>query len=122
MDYSYREYLKGWVPLIDPLVAKVESINEKFPLGDVKVVQIKEKFGGLRFYFHTSYEQDRDEPEHELWLDEVAKLNQMIDEASEASFSACNDCCKPGKQHTIRGWYATLCEACADDYKSGRKR
>lgn len=57
-------------------------------------IQIKSKFGGLKFYTanHT---------------DEASKL---IAEAEEKSFTICEVCGYPGKIYRIRSWLTTLCE------------
>lgn len=58
------------------------------------VVQIKQKFGGLRFYTvnHT---------------DEVL---QLITAAEDKSFTICEMCGQPGKTYSIRYWLTSLCE------------
>lgn len=79
----------GWKPLIEPLIAAANAEGSK-------IVQIKEKFGGLRFYV--------DSPSQ--WL------QQMIDEAENKSFHVCEKCGKDGKLQTDRSWLKTLCEEC----------
>ena len=79
----------GWKPLIDPLI---EQANRE----GAKIAQIKEKFGGLRFYVSNA----------------SAKLNSMIDMAERQSFHICERCGKEGKLRTDRSWLKTLCEEC----------
>jgi hypothetical protein len=89
-DQVYRECGDGWKSLIDPLVSKANELG-------ATVDQIKEKYGGLRFYF-TPGEADADE------------LEEMIEEAEIASQVTCELCGAPG--HTLHNgpWYKTLCK------------
>lgn len=86
---TYRECNKGWDSIIDPLVAqcKVEG---------VEILQIKEKFGGLRFYTSGASE----------WLESA------IDAAEALSYRTCEDCGSPGSTVNVRGWVSTLCPTC----------
>ena len=79
---------KGWDKIIEPLVDRAAEEN-------VKVHQIKEKFGGLRFYTAPC------SPE----------LNKMIDEAEEESFKTCESCGAPGEPRS-GSWIKTLCDDC----------
>ena len=91
-DDELRQMVRpGWLPLVRPLVEACEREN-------VPIFQIKEKFGGLRFY-----------------LDGVASeaLHAMIKAATEVSYRTCEECGRPGKHQSFRGWLATLCEDCA---------
>ena len=67
-----------------------------------RIHQIKEKFGGLRFYC-----------DFEWGLDE-SKLE-------ERSLSICEECGRPGELRTI-GWWKTLCDSCADARFRRRER
>ena len=92
----------GWEPLIRELSEKIEAHNKQNPKNPVEAVQVKEKFGGLRFYVHGAPE--------EIW--------DLIQEAEEKSFRICEFCGKPGKPRST-GWIKTLCDEC---YKSVQNR
>lgn len=78
----------GWLGLIK------ELIEEAIKLGwDRQVCQIKEKFGGLRFYINGA-------------PDEVHKL---IREAENRSYEICEVCGELGELRQV-GWYKTLCD------------
>jgi hypothetical protein len=80
----------GWGPLLDKLV------DDLLALGwDGYVAQVKEKFGGLRFYIGCA-------------TDEVFS---RIDQAEEESFRICEECGSPGKPRD-GGWIKTLCDSC----------
>ena len=78
----------GWYKIIEELSEKLE------PFGIV-AAQVKEKFGGLRFYIQAGN-------------DEAFKA---IQEAEDKSYETCEVCGKPGK---LRGetWLQTLCDEC----------
>ena len=55
---TYLEVSESWYPFVDTLCSQIHSHLVKTPeAGFFYVVQIKEKFGGLRFYTnsHDSY-------------------------------------------------------------------
>jgi len=80
----------GWTPLLIDLCEKLEAVVGE----DFHVLQVKEKFGTLRFYVYGANEAAR----------------ELIAEAEEASAKICEVCGEPG---FIRGgrWMKTLCEA-----------
>lgn len=81
----------GWAPLIHRIFDTLENIK-----GNVKIVQVKEKFAGLRVY--TDCVND--------------ELDAVIRQAELESFTICEVCGEPGK---VRGkrWYYTACDGCA---------
>jgi hypothetical protein len=87
----------GWYDIIYHLSEKIEPLIEKDEDSDsIYVVQVKEKFGGLRFYMNTL----------------TNEIDKLIHEAMEESFITCEDCGKPGTLRT-KGWNMTLCDDCA---------
>jgi hypothetical protein len=61
---------------------------------DKQVTQVKEKFGGLRFYINEG-------------TDEIFK---RISEAENKSYEICEVTGEPGTLRTDIGWYRTLCD------------
>jgi len=86
----------GWFNLLYELSTKIEQYctfnNVPFPV----VFQIKEKFGGLRYYVE--------------YVDDI--IYKYIQEAESASFSVCEYCGNIGSRKGS-GWVKTLCESCA---------
>jgi len=83
----------GWYQLIFNLSVELEARHsEEFP---VTAIQVKEKYGGLRFY--VGYASD--------------EMQKLIDEAESASYTICEDCGAPGKA-SGNAWIRTLCEKC----------
>lgn len=80
---------RGWYQLILDTHNKMMEVDPNY-----QIQQIKEKFGGLRFY-HTCCDSDAG------WAIEEWAKNQ--------SFKTCEECGQPGTQ-TPGGWIKTLCE------------
>ncbi len=94
----------GWFQLVYDLCksidAEIEKASEK-DRPDYRVLQIKEKFGGLRFYL-TAYTKE---------------MAALIKEGEEKSFKICEVC---GQEGALRrgSWAKTLC----DDHADGREK
>lgn len=88
----------GWYPLIQNLVESLHTLSLNSEMKDFKVVQIKEKFGGLRFYVSNA------PPEAE----------KLIDAAETASIETCEYCGKPATITNSRGshWLKCICNDC----------
>lgn len=89
---------EGWSDMIETLCADIQSyIDWRNKRGDkieqVVVAQIKEKFGGLRFYVDGGDEY----------------TSGMISFAESMSLKICETCGKPGKRHGT-GWIKTSCD------------
>lgn len=85
----------GWFNLIE------ECIKDCIALGwDKHVGQIKEKFGGLRFYIGSASGQ----------------VHQRVSKAEEESYKICEECGKPGVLRS-GNWIRTLC----DEHAEGRQ-
>lgn len=87
---------KGWYGIINPLFDYIEEYNKENPDNEIKVLQVKEKFGGLRFYISHGDET----------------LYKMIDKAENESLKTCEHCgSKENVIHTDR-WIWTVCKNC----------
>lgn len=89
----------GWYNIIDELSSKLE------PMG-VVALQVKEKFGGLRFYVGNVTDEHKTE------------VFNIISEAESKSFSTCETCGESGKARRS-GWIKTLCDKCANERSKG---
>lgn len=97
-SYGGFDIDEGWWPIIEVLCRDIQSHidwQNKFSTGTEQVVveQIKEKFGGLRFYYRGG---DR----------YVDGLVQMADNWAART---CEQCGAVGKQRA-GGWVKTLCD------------
>lgn len=66
----------------------------------VDIHQVKEKFGGLRFYVGG------------VSTDKADEFYNKLDAICNRADSTCENCGKPGELDTDRGWYKTLCPDC----------
>lgn len=92
---------KGWKHLVDPLIAKCQEEG-------AVILQIKEKFGGLRFYYAGG----------------GTELQAMVDLAEAKSYLTCAHCgTEEGVTTGGQGWIFTLCGPCrqARDEKRRQK-
>jgi hypothetical protein len=78
---------QGWSQLYGPLLTLCAVFG-------VEVHQVKEKFGGLRFYVEGNC------PE---------KLRELITAMESLSYHVCEVCGAPGKERP-GGWIKTLCD------------
>lgn len=92
----------GWLPRVELLCDLLER------LGGVQCQQVKEKFGGLRFYFRA------DTPE------KYAEASALVHACEAVCSAVCLYCGGPGKLLGT-GWWRTLCDSCDADYRQGRR-
>jgi hypothetical protein len=79
----------GWNLIIKNL------IQDLIRLGwNKEVIQVKEKFGGLRFYINEGTDE----------------IHQRIGQTELESMKTCEITGRPGKIRTDIGWYRTLCD------------
>ena len=87
----------GWCELLDVLCSIIErrQLRGSVPSDNIKITQVKEKFGGLRFYCEGADEYSYG----------------MIDFAEKLSKRICEVCGNPGKLlKTDSNWLYTACE------------
>lgn len=86
----------GWLPILEDLFAKFDEIAKRDKFEDFQVVQVKEKFGGLRVYVDGGNKE----------------INKLITEAGKKADKTCEVCGSSAETHEIDNWYTTLCERC----------
>ena len=87
----------GWFDIINRLSKRITEIDAREGT-TTEAVQVKEKFGTLRFYI-------------DLGTDDVFAA---IEEAERESAVTCEACGKPGRLR-VGGWLTTRCDECAGD-------
>lgn len=98
-EYDFSKCVgSGWVPLVEELDRNILELDP-----GRKINQVKEKFGGLRYYITTS---------SDLSDDTADKICDLIEEAESKSITICEACGAPGRLCTPRWWILTLCEEC----------
>lgn len=80
---------KGWEKLVRRVYNAKEGLG--IPVG---IIQVKEKYGGLRIY--TDYY--------------VPEIEDVIIQVGKESLDTCQECGSPAGLVKNGGWYLTLCE------------
>ena len=101
---------EGWWPILESLCANIQShIDWKNKQSEivpqVTVAQIKEKFGGLRFYYDGGDDT----------------INGMVRMAEAWADASCEVCGAPGKSRN-GGWIKTLCDKHEAERQERRKQ
>jgi hypothetical protein len=80
---------EGWFPLIKSLIEDLIALG-----WNKQVCQVKEKFGGLRFYINNGSDE----------------IFDRIRKAEDDSLNICEKTGKPGYLRNDNGWLVTLCD------------
>lgn len=83
---------KGWESIVEATLEDIENHGGY-------ILQVKEKFGGLRIYTHGG--------DYEYIADIVRAAENRCD-------IICEDCGELGHLRNNKGWYKTLCEKCME--------
>jgi hypothetical protein len=93
---GYPECNAGWRDLIERACVRIENALDN---GDaVKIVQIKEKYGTLRFYLSGCLPSETE-----------AKVREVVSLAEARSACTCETCGAVGRLYNRGGWFATAC-------------
>ncbi len=93
---------KGWLPLIEKVVAEIDLYNTGHPQSPIEVSQIKQKSGGLRICHYNA----------------PVEIMQLIDEAVAAAWHTCERCgSTTGVTTNTDGYRLTLCPECRKEIK-----
>ena len=95
---------KGWYKLVIDTHKKLKYIDPNY-----QIHQIKEKFGGLRYYYQSSFP-------YGSMQDEI--MQAIVNNAEEIASKTCETCgiydYKARVETRVRNhWYKTLCRDCA---------
>jgi len=94
----------GWYTILENLLEKINNIQNKFNINnpsekmDIKITQIKEKYGGLRFYMGGA----------------TTEIFNLIDEAEDLSYKTCETCGSIEDIGQTEGWVVTICKKCIE--------
>jgi len=95
----------GWLQMIADLIEELIAAE-----WDKQICQIKEKFGGLRFYINSGSEE----------------IHDIISKYENLSYETCEVCGEKGEIRKDCGWYGgswykTMCDKHYDELKKERK-
>ena len=101
---------QGWWPILEKLCANIQhhidwKNRQSEVVSQVVVAQIKEKFGGLRFYYDGGD-------------DEISGMVRMAESWADAS---CEECGAPGQRRS-GGWIRTLCDHHEAEYQARKNK
>lgn len=98
---------EGWKHLYEPITEYIENYNKTHEDEPIEIHQIKEKFGGLRYYTNFCTEE----------------LRKMIDKAEKESFKTCEVCGKHIDKPIIENrWVYAECNECHNERLQRRKK
>ncbi len=83
----------GWFQLLDDLCDKLQRRTDVDGDPQLEALQVKEKFGGLRFYVSSATDEQR----------------ALIQSAESLSNRTCEECGADGKLDRTGGWFSTRC-------------
>jgi hypothetical protein len=92
---GYCRFDDGWADLVHQCHLEILDVDPNY-----KILQIKEKLGGLRYYYQS---------EMGVWVQEIDNIIQKYEELCS---STCENCDNPGSLSLSGRWYKTLCEEC----------
>lgn len=93
----------GWYDLVEAITVKLQQYNEKCLCQEDMIwpLQIKEKYGELRYYISSAPKEIRD----------------FIAEQTEKSRTICEKCGQPGETYG-KNWVYTHCNDCRSQLKA----
>lgn len=94
---EFAECGQGWWPILDRLWAAVAAVAS-----GITVVQVKEKFGGLRFYYQLAG----------AGPDVEQRVRDLVAAAEDEAWHTCEMCGEPGTTRTRNYWSRTRCDSC----------
>ena len=92
----------GWSALIVLLCERLDTILQEVPQAQMTVKQVKEKFGGLRFYYSLDGASD----------EVAATIGQTVQSVTAACMHVCERCGGHGEVNKKEGWLTTMCVHC----------
>lgn len=93
---GYPECNEGWRDLIERACVKIENALDNGVT--FQIVQIKEKYGTLRFYWSSRLPSETE-----------AKVREVVSLAEARSACTCEICGAEGRLYNRGGWFATAC-------------
>lgn len=85
----------GWYDLIDRTCQKIIDYCEANSIEVPQLEQMKEKFGGLRIYFHNC---------------NIKELYEIVSQAENESFKTCEVTGREGHLYNCNGYYRVLAD------------
>lgn len=90
----------GWRELVETAVARIAKAVDAAQPGSAKIVQIKEKFGGLCLYWQG----------WQLGAATDDAIDEAVALAEARAACTCETCGEEGRLHNKHGWLLTACD------------
>lgn len=103
----YPEFSSGWDALIARLDGKLAAL-----VPDYKLAQVKEKFGGLRYYYYYSCDCEGVNDCEDVNDADRKRFRELVSQAEAESFTICEVCGETGRLMNRGYWVRTLCDTC----------
>lgn len=101
----------GWLHVIEDLLAHVDVVIARHENIEFIFTQLKEKFGGGRFYY-SLYNKLEDEEAIDDLFDALSDVvASVVDNYEDLAGYTCQVCGAPGFTEHIKVWTYTLCKA-----------
>ena len=92
----------GWAPLVRPVIDYVKEHNEKYK-DQIKIYQIKEKWGRLEIYLSRPIPKE---------------LEELVEKVKKECSNTCELCgSKTDLGWTTTGWVTRMCRKCSENIK-----
>jgi hypothetical protein len=108
----------GWWPALENCMIEITGILNTYQGLKFNVVQIKEKFGGLRFYYDM-HRSNGSTITDELKAEAYELVAKAVGRAEHAADNACEVCGQPGTRRD-GGWIRTLCDVHEKEHQDGK--
>lgn len=94
--WPFPEIGEGWYKIIDEMMIRIKAVYQEnnWDITKFEVHQVKEKFGGLRFYTGGLPEG----------------VHDIIHEYENKSYTVCEECGEKGELRENLPWIRTLCD------------
>lgn len=106
-DGNDSKYLTGWEHLFEEANTLLAAADP-----DYRVIQIKEKFGSMRFYFEWSEGCTLD-------AEQCKALWNLIGDIEDRAGTICERCGDPSERQTRNRWVTTICDGCYEIHSQG---
>ena len=103
----------GWFMILDKIMSwlKFQHLTNGYP--KIKIVQIKEKFGMLSFYYENPKFEDSDFKDRQKFNENLSLIRGAVSFATSLSIEICEKC---GSTHNVKrtdgNWIRFYCESC----------
>lgn len=120
----------GWLPLLGLLARKIAALPQE-DRENFRILQVKQKWGSLRFYFSVGKTQEQFSEISIAAPDGILStrmdtgsesVSSLVRAAELASYFICEDCGEPGRLGTDRHYVSTLCEMHSIEAKQKERR